>query len=144
MPALRDRKEDIGPLIQHFIAKFAEKNNKQINGIDQDALNICLNYPWPGNVRELENAIENAVVLSEANYLSPEDLPSYMKTSTQEISFPDFSQMEGMNYREQLEYAEKIIIQNALEESEGNKTHAAQRLGFSIRTMRNKVNKYNL
>jgi len=82
--------------------------------------------------------------LSEANYLSPEDLPSYMKTSTQEISFPDFSQMEGMNYREQLEYAEKIIIQKALEESEGNKTHAAQRLGFSIRTMRNKVNKYNL
>ncbi len=144
IPALRDRKEDVGPLTEHFLHKFAEKNNKKIEGIVPDAFNICMNYPWPGNVRELENAIENAVVLSESNYIRPEDLPAYIKTSSKELDVPDMSDMGNLNYKEQLEYAEKIIIQKALEETKGNKTHAADRLGFSIRTMRNKVNKYNL
>jgi DNA-binding NtrC family response regulator len=144
MPALRDRKEDIGPLIEHFIVKFAEKNSKKIVGIDQDAMNICMNYPWPGNVRELENAIENAVVLSDDNYIKTEDLPAYIKTTTKEVSLPEIGDSSNLNYREQLEHAEKIIIQKALEESKGNKTHAAERLGFSIRTMRNKVKKYKL
>jgi len=144
LPALRDRIEDIAPLIQHFIAKFAEKNDKEMEGINQEALNICLKYPWPGNVRELENAIENAVVLCETKRILPEDLPTYMKSSTQVLNSPDSSNMDGMGYKEQLEYAEKLIIRKALEESEGNKTHAAQRLGFSIRTMRNKVKKYDL
>ncbi len=144
IPALRDRKEDIGPLIEHFLVKFAKKNNKIIEGIEQDALNICHNYPWPGNVRELENAIENAVVLSESNYIKSEDLPAYMKTSNRELNLPVVKNLSQLNYREQLEYAEKIIIQKALEKTNGNKTHAAEHLGFSIRTMRNKVKKYNL
>jgi len=107
-------------------------------------LNVCLKYPWPGNVRELENAIENAVVLCETKRVLPEDLPTYMKSSSQVLNSPDFSKLNGMGYKEQLEYAEKLIIRKALEDSEGNKTHAAQRLGFSIRTMRNKVKKYEL
>jgi transcriptional regulator with PAS, ATPase and Fis domain len=144
MPALRDRREDIGPLIEHFLVKFAEKNNKKIEGIEQDALNICLNYPWPGNVRELENAIENAVVLTESKTIKAFDLPAYIKTSAKEVSLPDMKDIGKLNYKDQLEYAEKIIIQKALEETKGNKTHAAERLGFSIRTMRNKVKKYNL
>ena len=144
IPALRDRKEDIGPLIEHFLIKFAEKNNKEIAGIDPEALNICLNYPWPGNVRELENAIENAVVLTESKDIKAEDLPAYIKTTTKELDLPEFSDIGSLNYREQLEYAEKIIIQKALEDTKGNKTHAADRLGFSIRTMRNKVKKYGL
>jgi transcriptional regulator with PAS, ATPase and Fis domain len=144
MPALRDRKEDIGPLVEHFLDKFAEKNSKKISGIDPEALNICLNYPWPGNVRELENAIENAVVLSDSEYIKAEDLPAYIKTTTIESDLPDFGDISSLNYREQLEYAEKIIIKKALEETKGNKTHAADRLGFSIRTMRNKVKKYDL
>ena len=144
MPALRDRREDIGPLIEHFIAKYSGKNNKMIEGIEQDALNICMNFSWPGNVRELENTIETAVVLSESNIIRAEDLPTYMQSSANEQKVPEFSNLDGMSYTDQLEYAEKIIIQKALKDSNGNKTHAAQRLGFSIRTMRNKVNKYKL
>jgi two-component system response regulator AtoC len=144
MPSLRDRPEDIGPLIEHFIEKFSQKNNKEIEGITSEALAICLNYSWPGNVREIENAIENAVVLSEGRLLRPDDLPSYIKAQPSEQRLPDLSKLEGLSYRNQLEYAEKMIIKKALEQSKGNKTHAAKSLGFSIRTMRNKVNKYNL
>ncbi len=144
MPALRDRKEDIGPLIEHFLIKFAEKNKKKIDGIEQDALNVCLNYSWPGNVRELENAIENAVVLGEGSYIKTEDLPAYIKTTIKEDELPEEMDADKINFKDQLEFAEKQIIQKALKETEGNKTHAAERLGFSIRTMRNKVKKYDL
>ena len=67
-----------------------------------------------------------------------------MKASTRELNLPVAKDLSQLSYRDQLEYAEKIIIQKALEETNGNKTHAAERLGFSIRTMRNKVKKYNL
>jgi DNA-binding NtrC family response regulator len=144
IPALRERPEDITPLTEHFIQKFAQKNNKAIDGIDEEAMDIFIKYTWPGNVRELENAIENAVVMTENTIIKAEDLPFYIKNSHKNISLPDFSQLEGMNYRIQLEHADKMIIKKALEESKGNKTHAAKRLGFSIRTMRNKVNKYDL
>jgi len=66
------------------------------------------------------------------------------KSNHGNIRLPDFSEIEGMNYRYQMEYADKMIIKKALEETKGNKTHTAKRLGFSIRTMRNKVNKYDL
>ena len=144
LPALRERREDIGPLIEHFIEKFASKNNKKINGISQEALHTCMAYDWPGNVRELENAIENAVVLSESEIILPEDLPSYIQVHTKTKNVPIKQPADGLNYKEQLEFAEKMIIKKALEESRGNRTHAAKRLGFSIRTMRNKVKKYGL
>jgi DNA-binding NtrC family response regulator len=144
IPALRERPEDIGPLIEHFIIKFADKNNKKIEGITAEAMNNCLNFAWPGNVRELENAIENAVVFAEGNKLDQDDLPAYIKTQPEEQRLPDLTKMKDLNYKDQLEYVEKLIIKKALDDSKGNKTHAARRLGFSIRTMRNKVNKYNL
>ena len=144
IPALREHSEDIPPLTEHFIQKFAKKNKKLIEGIDPEALDICIKYSWPGNVRELENAIENAVVLTENNLITADDLPFYIKSGHENIRLPDLSEMEGMNYRYQLEYADKMIIKKALEDTKGNKTHAAKRLGFSIRTMRNKVNKYDL
>jgi DNA-binding NtrC family response regulator len=144
IPSLRERPEDVGPLVEHFIRKFSEKNQKQIEGITHEALEVCQKYAWPGNVRELENAIENAVVMTENNWLRPEDLPFYIKTKPNDLQLPDLSHLDRMNYREQLEFAEKKIIKKALEETDGNKTHAAKRLGFSIRTMRNKVKKYGL
>jgi DNA-binding NtrC family response regulator len=144
IPTLRERPEDIPALTEHFIRKFAQKNNKVIDGIDSESMDIFVKYAWPGNVRELENAIENAVVMTENNVIMPEDLPFYIKNSQRNISLPDFSQLDGMNYRHQLEHADKMIIKRALEETNGNKTHAAKKLGFSIRTMRNKVNKYDL
>jgi DNA-binding NtrC family response regulator len=144
IPALRERPEDIGPLIEHFIAKFAAKNNKKIEGITQEARDLCLNYSWPGNVRELENAVENAVVLTENNRIQPEDLPIYIKTVSGSVLQEPGLSPEAVTYREQLEHAEKMIIKKVLLEVNGNKTHAARKLGFSIRTMRNKVKRYNL
>jgi DNA-binding NtrC family response regulator len=144
IPALRERLEDIGPLIEHFITKFSVKNNKRIEGITKEARDLCLNYSWPGNVRELENAIENAVVLTENNWIQPEDLPIYLKTISDNKEVAKGSNLESAGYKEQLEYAEKMIIKKVLKEVNGNKTHAARKLGFSIRTMRNKVRKYDL
>jgi len=144
LPALKERREDIGPLIEHFIAKFASKNNKKLDGISPEAMNTCLIYSWPGNVRELENAIENAVVLTEYDVIQPEDLPSYMQMQAKNEVLTKIDTPDGLNYKDQLEFAEKMIIKKALDESSGNRTHAARRLGFSIRTMRNKVKKYGL
>ena len=144
LPALRERREDIGPLVEHFMAKFSVKNNKKISGSSPEALSILMSYNWPGNVRELENAIENAVVLSESEVIQPEDLPLYIQVQTKNEAVTEIQAPEGLNYKEQLDFAEKIIIKKALEESSGNRTHAAKRLGFSIRTMRNKVKKYDL
>lgn len=144
IPPLRERPEDIGPLIEHFIDKFSTKNNKKIEGITKEARDLCLAYSWPGNVRELENAFENAVVMTENNWLQPEDLPIYIKTLPGSTKGVPREELESGNYREQLDYAEKMIIKKVLLEAKGNKTHAAQKLGFSIRTMRNKVKKYGL
>jgi DNA-binding NtrC family response regulator len=144
LPPLRERPDDIGPLIEHFTDKFAQKNNKQIEGITEPALSVCYSYSWPGNVRELENAMENAVVMTENNWIKPEDLPFYIKPRRSGDNLTGILDLDSSNYKEQLEIAEKMIIEKALQETDGNKTHAAKRLGFSIRTMRNKVKKYGI
>ncbi len=146
IPPLRERREDIGPLTDFFIQKYARKNKKSIKGISQEARFILMNYDWPGNVRELENAIENAVVMAEGEVITPADLPGYLQSSVGEGSFMGqlLQQHKGMSYREKLEAFEREIIRQALEETGGNKTHAAKKLGFTLRTLRNKVKKYNL
>jgi DNA-binding NtrC family response regulator len=144
LPPLRDRPEDFGPLIQHFIRKFSEKNNKEIKGITPEAINLCLNYTWPGNVRELENAIENAVVLAETTWITPDDLPFYIKRRPEDIKHMQLTEMSGLTFKQQIETAERIIIHKALQETNGNRTHAAKNLHLSIRTMRNKIKKYEL
>ncbi len=146
IPPLRERREDIGPLTDFFIQKYARKNKKSIKGISQEARFILMNYDWPGNVRELENAIENAVVMAEGEVITPADLPGYLQSSVSEGSFMGqlLQQHKGMSYREKLEAFEREIIRQALEETGGNKTHAAKKLGFTLRTLRNKVKKYNL
>lgn len=138
LPSLKERPDDIGPLLEHFLKKFSLKYNKKFYEISPEVLAICHEYHWPGNVRELENAIENTVVLADESIIKSEDLPFYMK-----IKKPDFK-FTGPDYRSQMDYAEKTILLNALKETNGNKTHAANQLRFSIRTMRNKTKKYGL
>jgi DNA-binding NtrC family response regulator len=144
LPPLRDRPEDFGPLIQHFIGKFSDKNSKEISGITPESLNLCLNYTWPGNVRELENAIENAVVLTESTWITPDDLPFYLKRRPEDIKNMQLTDMSGHTFKLQIEAAERMIINKALQETKGNRTHAAENLKLSIRTMRNKIKKYKL
>jgi transcriptional regulator with PAS, ATPase and Fis domain len=150
IPPLRERPEDIGPLVDHFIAKYASKNNRRIKGLQQAVMDILMNYEWPGNVRELENAIENAVVMTESNMISLSDFPTYLQSHQHPrrrsgVALRDIlSKNSGMDYKQQIEICEREIIRKALEAENGNKTHAAKRLGFSIRTLRNKIQKLNL
>ncbi len=150
IPPLRDRPEDIGPLIDHFIKKYADKNNKEVTGISSEAMDVLLQYPWPGNIRELENTIENAIVMSEGNKIAVGDLPGYLqarkpadKSSSVGISAV-LQDSVGAAFKDQLQMCEREIIRRALDDANGNKTHAARRLGFSLRTLRNKLQKFKL
>ena len=150
IPPLRERPEDIGPLIDHFIQKYALKNNRKIKGIASNAMDVLLNYSWSGNVRELENTIENAVVMTDFDTINLSDLPSYLQSQVQDKKqgSPSFNEIlkksDDLKYKDQLALFEKEIIHRALQESDGNKTHAAKRLGFSVRTLRNKIQKLKL
>ncbi len=143
IPPLRERKEDISPLVDYFIKKYAHKNNRKITGISKEVRNTFLDYDWPGNVRELENAIENAVVLSENEIIEISDLPPYLTSFSKDATF-SVSVKKEYSYKEQLELYEKQLIIKALEEEEWNKNKAAEKLGYTIRTLRNKLSKYNI
>ena len=146
IPPLRERVEDIGVLTDHFIQKYSEKNKRKLVGINDSARHLLMNYEWPGNIRELENAIENAIIMCEKDIIEPKDLPGYLQAS--EKSKKDIeitvNQSNHLGFKERLELYEKEIIRQALEETNGNKTKAAKKLGFTLRTLRNKANKYKI
>jgi DNA-binding NtrC family response regulator len=146
IPPLRERIEDIGPLTDHFINKYTAKDNREIMGISEEALKILMTYEWPGNVRELENALENAVVMCEGDYITPKDLPAYLQGS-KTVTSPLLNivmEENDLSYKEKLEACEKEIIRQALIETQNNKTQAAKNLGFTLRTLINKAKKYSL
>jgi DNA-binding NtrC family response regulator/HAMP domain-containing protein len=122
LPPLRERKNDIPLLVEHFLALFAEEKRKNIQGVSSEALRFLLDYPWPGNVRELENTIEHAVVLAKAGQVEAWDLPSAIQAIAPGTS-PTLAQREG-----------KTLIE-ILEECAWNKKLAAQRLGISRSTL---------
>jgi len=132
---LRERKEDIPPLIQYFLKKYNNFFGKKINGITQNAMQCLLKYPYPGNVRELESIIERAVALAEGQEITIEDLPQ------------DISEFEIMTEEEppfSIAGQEKQHIQRALEVTGYNKTAAAKLLGLSRTTLWRKLKKYGL
>ena len=137
VPALRDRKEDIPLLAQHFLQLFAENNSKKIKGFTPQAMEKLLKYAWPGNVRELMNAVERAVVLSRAEYLDADELALMMADSlATEEGQP------GAQENVPLEEVEKRTILEALNSTRGNKSEAARRLGITRKTLRAKLEKY--
>ncbi|KAA3661507.1 MAG: sigma-54-dependent Fis family transcriptional regulator [Calditrichaeota bacterium] len=145
LPPLRARKEDIPLLVDHFIRKYAKVNKRGPLTIHEDVLNICLEYHWPGNVRELENAMENAVVLGEGDKVLPEHLPVFVKI--RKAKRPDGLDVilnAGETFREKIEFAERLILEEAIKKAAGNKSEAAKQLEISLRNMRYKISKYNL
>lgn len=145
IPPLRDRKEDIPQLMEYFIKKTCQENNKPIIKISDQALELCLNYDWPGNVRELENAVENAIVLGEGEILLPEFLPLTIYSDPKHKIFEDINdKMRDNSYRKKIEYAERMILKDAIVKAGGNKSKAAKNLRISLRTMRYKIKKYHL
>ncbi len=150
LPPLRERHEDIPLLIDHFIKRYSKMNNKAVLGIAAEALEFCQSYHWPGNVRELENAIENAVVLGEGEEILPEHLPVTVTMRKAGLDMEaqananDFFLASGASYREKMEAAEKLVLEEAIQRADGNKSEAAKQLGISLRTMRYKIQKYKL
>jgi transcriptional regulator with GAF, ATPase, and Fis domain len=122
MPSLRDHKEDIPQLANHFAAKYAEKCNRQIMGVSPDAGTLLKQYDWPGNIRELENAIERAVVLGSSGMILPEDLPETLHETPAQS-------MRSSTYHEAVRQIKRQLILTAMDQSEGKITEAARLLG---------------
>ena len=139
IPPLRERSEDIPLLVEHFVEKASRENNKIIQGVDQRAMKLMVGYPWPGNVRELENMIERAVVTTRADVLTENDFPI-------ELSLGMIEAVEGgaLKIPMSLEEGNKFLILKTLEKFNGNKTRAAEALGVSARTIRNKLAEYRI
>ena len=144
LPLLKDRKEDIPILVEHFLRRFAEKNRKEIKGITPQAMDRLVHYEWPGNVRELMNAVERGVVLARSEYLDTEVSPitqaSAWESDTEEIE-------SGVPEAEKdlpLEAVEKTTILKTLESAAGNKSEAARRLGITRKTLHKKLKKYGV
>ncbi|MFQ5686844.1 MAG: sigma-54-dependent transcriptional regulator [Candidatus Scalindua sp.] len=134
MPPLRERREDIPLLISHFLKIYQEMNNKVIDGISEDVLDILTDYQWPGNVREIKNVIERAVVLTQDRVITQKDLPeniSREKVEDRKLTIPF-----GMPLRE----IEKKIIIETLRRSKGDKEITANLLGITPRTIYRKMN----
>ena len=139
VPPLRDRKEDIPLLAQHFLALFAEKNHKKIKGFSPQAMDLLLRHGWPGNVRELMNAVERAVVMAHSSYLDSRDLTLIPEG----LSADRAAAARGASSRNlSLEEAEKTTILDALQASGGNKSEAARNLGITRKTLLAKLRKY--
>jgi two-component system, NtrC family, response regulator HydG len=138
VPPLRERKEDIPILAQHFLQQFVAQNSKKIKGFTPQAMEKLLKYSWPGNIRELMNAIERAVVLSRKEYLDAEELALMMADNSVDVDTIQNRLMENLP----LEEVEKITILEALATSAGNKSEAARRLGITRKTLRKKLEKY--
>ncbi|MGA1597894.1 MAG: sigma-54-dependent transcriptional regulator [bacterium] len=161
LPPLRERKDDIPLLVEHFLSKHARLNARELPVISQEALDVLMNYNWRGNVRELENVIERALLLCDGKEIQPHNLLMHSQTGSRSInedlaaaaggtasaaapasaassSGSTLGIEVGMSMRE----AEKKLIFETLRQTKGNRTHAAQILGISIRTLRNKLNEY--
>jgi two-component system response regulator HydG len=134
LPPLRERKEDIAPLVTHFLARFSEKQGKAIKGFSANAMKALMQYSWPGNVRELENTIERLFVFAQGETITSQDLV-YSNT------VPSGSLVrEPFNLSE----VERLHIIKVLEQTEGNKSEAARLLGIDRKTLRTKVKKYQI
>jgi two-component system response regulator AtoC len=142
LPPLRERKEDIEPLVDYFIAKYCKETNKAKLSIEKDALDLLKAYDYPGNVRELENLIERMVILSNDGIIRASMLPKEIVKGafTTNQNDPFILPENGIN----LEEVEKSLVRQALERSKGNQTHAAKLLGMSRHALIYRMEKYNL
>ncbi len=141
VPPLRDRKQDIPPLVNHFVAHYARINNKEVGHIDDDAMKILIGYEWPGNVRELKNVIERMVVLASDKTIGAENVP--LDIRDRYLVHPRASDF-GTQKSYQLRDMEKELIQKKLRELRGNKSKAAKELGISRRTLYRKIEEYKI
>jgi len=148
LPALRERRDDIPALAEHFAARFAQQMNKPITGISGDAMRCLQRHDWPGNVRELENAIERAVALERTATILPESLPEAVldAAATAEVAASSPPLLPGGTFDLEAHVArvEREYLAEALKQAQGVKTKAAERLGLTFRQFRYLLKKYDV
>ena len=140
LPPLRERREDMPLLIQAFINEFNQRNQKNVQGVDHQAMRVLEHYAWPGNVRELRNVIERATILCAAPFIEQKHLPPGLAQEPPTESQPQLALAPGTTVEE----AERQLILMTLEHTRDNKTRAAEILGISLKTLHNKLNKLRL
>jgi two-component system response regulator AtoC len=138
IPSLRERRDDIPVLIEHFVEKHRQRTGKRIDRVEPDVVESLLRYDWPGNVRELENTIERAVVLAMGPVLTQQSISLLGATSTTSSGLP------SLRLHQNLEWVERETIRRALEQSGGIKKDAAETMGISQRALSYYLAKYRI
>lgn len=138
LPALRERKQDIDKLVEHFIKKYNDENGFSVEGLDKNCIDMLMDYDWPGNIRELENCMERAVVLTKSGLVLPNALAigTHRECRGKETA--------TINAGTTIAEIEKGLILTTLDHCSQNRTKAAEMLGISIRTLRNKLKEYGV
>jgi two-component system, NtrC family, response regulator PilR len=148
LPPLRDRREDIPLIAEHFLAKFNDQMEKSITGIAHASMELLTRHEWPGNIRELENVLERAVALESSPTILPESLPAAIRGETARVpaSTPaaDVLPSAGFDLEAHVKEIEMGYIAEALKRAGGVQVKAAELLGMSFRSFRYYVKKYNL
>jgi len=137
LPPLRDRKEDVPLLVDFFLERYNRESQKSVQKVDEKVMELFMNYHWPGNVRELENYMERAVVISKKAVLTQSDFP-------RELTYPPSEGTQETPGGLSLAQAGKNLILKTLRESNDNRTKAAEKLGITSRTLRNKLKEYGV
>jgi DNA-binding NtrC family response regulator len=144
LPALRERRDDVPLLVQHFLEKYGEENNKKGLEITPEALDLLLDYEWPGNVRELENVIERAVVLSTGPRIDVDLVPEHVRTSKR-FQMPQFVvPPEGISFRDVITDFEKRLIESTLEAAGGVQKRAAELLHIKPTTLNEMIKRHDI
>jgi DNA-binding NtrC family response regulator len=151
LPPLRDRREDVLPLAQHFIRKYNEENGRHVaDQIAPEVLSLLESYSWPGNVRELENAIERAVVIAPSDEVSRECLrpeiadPHSARAAARGDSAAVIDISRGINFYDEVRRFEIDLIRRALDQTGGHQSRAARLLGMNPTTLNSKIKTYNI
>jgi len=139
LPPLRDRPDDIPILVEHFLREITEHKGTPTRRVSPEVMRRFTQYRWPGNVRELRNTLESMMVLAEGEVLTERDLPDRIVESSQTLTSPK-ELPSGLT----MEELEKLAITKALDQCAGNRTHADNKLGISVRTLQRKLRQYEL
>ncbi|MCC6644196.1 MAG: sigma-54-dependent Fis family transcriptional regulator [Polyangiaceae bacterium] len=142
VPPLRERKDDIALLVDHFIARNNARLGTDIRGLDPEARRLLLGYAWPGNVRELENSIERAMVLAEGDVIAGRDLPERVRDTEDPIQMQLAS--GDLSIKKASRVIEEVLIRRALQKTRGNRTRAAELLEISHRALLYKIKDYKV
>jgi len=154
LPSLRERREDIHPLVIHFLEHYKQRTSRFVSGISKEALRALVTYDWPGNVRELENAIERAVIIAAGRQIELEDLPTAIGNISAEreaMARAERAQAasEGRSSRLEIDVPssmdeiERRVIEATLDYTSGDKTRAAKLLAIGRKTIYRKLEQYN-